>query len=74
MQEFNGAENASDAFGGEIDQNYVGTEGLSFADDGITRGKRQRRVGADSAGDAGAVNKHLEDGALVIVGGEDGNG
>ena len=74
MEEFDGAQSAGDAIGGEIDQNHVGGESLRLADDWIGRGQGQDRVGADGAGNAGAIDENLEDGALVVVGGEDGYG
>src|SRR5580698_7062176 len=74
MEEFDGAQRAGDAIGSQIDQNHVGAESQRLADDGIGRGQRESRICADSAGNARAIDEDLEDGALVVVSGEDGYG
>ena len=67
------ARSAGDAVGGNIDQNYIGSEGLGRADDGVGRRHRQTGVGVHGAGHAGAIDQDLQHGALIVIGGDNGD-
>ena len=72
MQDFDGADGGRQGIGGNIHQNDVGGETLSLTDDRVVGGQRKGRVAAHGASYAGAIHKHLEHSALVIVRGKYG--
>src|ERR1700722_7861122 len=70
-KKFDGAHGDHMAVGGDIHQNDVGIGGLYAAHDGIGGSHGETGAGMNRGGDAGAVDQHLEHGALLIVGGHD---
>src|SRR6202046_4333617 len=73
-KKFDGAHSDHMAVGGDIHQKDVGIGGLYAAHDGIGGSHGKSGAGVNRAGDAGAVDQHLEQGALFIVGGHDDHG
>src|SRR3984885_11588375 len=73
-KKFDGAHRDHMAVGGDIHQKDVGIGGLYAAHDGIGGSHGESGAGMNRAGDAGAVDQHLEHGALFIVGGHDDHG
>ena len=57
--------------GGNIDQNNVGIGGLHAPHDGIGGRDRKTGAGMNRARHTGAIDQHLQHGALLVVGGDD---
>ena len=72
MQQLHRPQRRGDAIGGDVDQNHVGGEGLSSADDRVVGSQRHGRVAAHGVRHAGAIHQNLEHRALIMVRGEHG--
>jgi len=70
-KEFNGAHGGGGIIGGNINQEDVRMGGLDAAHDGIGGSDGKTGTGMNRAGHTGAIDQHLEDGALFVVGGYD---
>src|SRR5580704_4130056 len=70
-KKFDGAHSDHMAVDRDIHQQDVGISGLHAAHDGIGGSHGESGAGMNRAGDAGAVDQHLQHGALFIVGGHD---
>src|ERR1700688_4021017 len=73
-KKFDGAHSDDVTVDGDIHQNNVGIGSLYPAHDGIGGSHGESGAGMNRAGDAGAVDQHLEHSALFIVGGHDDHG
>jgi len=70
-KKFDGAHGHGMVVGGDIDEKNIRTGGLHAAHDGVGGGNGEGGAGVDGAGHTGAIDQHLEHGALFIVGGHD---
>src|SRR5216684_6336631 len=71
VQEFNSAQGDGRIVRGDIDHYYVWIGGANTPGDGIGRSHRKRGTGMHSTRYAGAVDQHLQNGALFTIGSDD---
>ena len=71
MKKLDGVHGRSGIIRGNVNEQDIGMGSLYAAHDGIGRGNGETGTGMNRAGHTGAIDQHLEHGALLIVRGHD---